>query len=272
LTLTLKNQPDLDRALVSRLVESFAKLRKCAEWRLVAPGAEGISGGVYSIEATFNVQAETWHPHLHTIIEAPLKLPKEWIHALRAKWLAITGDSFVLHLKKVGAQSERRWGRRRHRTVRGVLARRRKAVSELVKYVTKSAAFASSPERVAEFLDAFAGVRRIQAFGSFLGVGETPEREPGEDSAFVPGCRCGGCTAVDFREVGYVHVSRTVEGKNGERQLSLFGESPPCLEEFRDEDWFTSSEVRIREQRRFVLGDLYSVMTPVGQCLLPMEL
>src|SRR6266702_3172181 len=67
------------------------------------------------------------------------------------------------------------------------------AVRELVKYATKAASFGNSPELVDSFLIAFENVRRMQSFGSFLGVEKEAEKEleqtPGDFE--LVGCKCG---------------------------------------------------------------------------------
>lgn len=215
LTLTVPNEPYLTRRFISQLVEWFAELRESYEWRVIplAKGeAGGISGGVYSIEATFNRERGDWHPHLHILIEAPKVLPRWWIFSIRARWEQITEGAKVVHLARVFGVAKD--GRRLKRKLN------ERGLRELVKYATKCADFADSPERVDEFLNAFRNVRRIQSFGSFFGVEQAAEREPGLDDVKPVGCECGRCVALDFIfEPGLVHISETIVGLDGRRQL-----------------------------------------------------
>lgn len=215
LTLTVPNEPDLTRRFVSKLVGWFAELRESEEWRVIPlPHDEvgEITGGVYSVEATFNRERQDWHPHLHVLIEAPRFLPRPWIFAVRARWEQITEGAKVVHLARVYGVTKEGKKLRRKLNMRGI--------RELVKYATKCADFADSPERVDEFLKAFKGVRRVQSFGSFFGVEKDAKREPGEDDCRLVGCICGKCTASDFRnEPGLVHISETILLPDGRRQL-----------------------------------------------------
>jgi hypothetical protein len=215
LTLTVPNEPDLTRRFISTLVGWFAELRESHEWRVIslAKGETGeISGGVYSIEATYNRERGDWHPHLHILIEAPKVLPRWWIFSIRARWEQITEGAKVVHLARVFGVAKD--GRRLKRKLN------ERGLRELVKYATKCADFADSPERVDEFLKAFRNVRRIQSFGSFYGVEQAAEREPGLDDVKPAGCECGKCSASDFVfEPGLVHISETFLAPDGRRQL-----------------------------------------------------
>lgn len=217
LTLTVPNTPDLTRGFLKELVAQFAALRDSSVWTKIplADKQEGeITGGVYSVEATFNRTSQTWHPHIHCLIEAPRVLPREWIFSVRAVWERITGGAKVVHLERVFGVSKR--GARLHRRLN------ERGIRELVKYATKCADFSDSPERVNEFLRAFRNVRRVQSFGSFYGVEDAAEREPGDDKVQLVGCACGTCTPRDFVvEHGLVHVSETVLLSDGTRQLKF---------------------------------------------------
>ncbi len=229
LTLTVPNTPDLTRRFLKELVAQFAELRDSLVWTGIplADQQEGeITGGVYSVEATFNRASREWHPHIHCLIEAPRVLPREWIFSVRAAWDEITGGAKVVHLERVFGVSRR--GEKVYRKLN------KQAIRELVKYATKSADFSDSPERVDEFLRAFRNVRRVQSFGSFYGVEEAVEREPGDDKVKLVGCACGKCTGRDFViEHGLVHVSETVLLPDGTRQLRF--DFAVELRESRDE-------------------------------------
>jgi len=187
LTLTVPNVPTLTRELVRKLVKDFAKLRRGRVWKRCSPGKgtwEAIVGGVFSVECTWRPKTRTWHLHIHALIHGPRSFSKERLALLRAEWLRITGNAKYLKLQRLYRLS------RRGKKIFGKADR--KALRELVKYVTKAAAFAAQPALVDEFLTAFEGVRRVQAFGSFLGVLKDAERDPGDETeSFV--CRhCNG--------------------------------------------------------------------------------
>jgi hypothetical protein len=217
LTLTVPNTPALTREFMKQLVAQFARLRESSVWTEIAlPKNEigEITGGVYSVETTFNRVAQTWHPHIHCLIEAPRFLPREWIHTVRREWERITGNAKVVHLERVFGVSKN--GKKLHRKLN------ERGLRELVKYATKCADFSDAPARVDEFLKAFTHLRRVQSFGSFYGAVEEAEREPGCDEEKLVGCSCGKCTARDFRiEFGLVHVSDTRAMPDGSRQLKF---------------------------------------------------
>ena len=202
---------------MTKLGNDFSKVRRTKVWNEIPTrkgGSLGISGGVYSIESNFKDAGGTWNPHLHILIESTGRLPKSWIHRLRAEWFRITGNAKVVHLDPVYSVS--RTGRKLYHKVS------KKAIRELVKYTTKCADFSRSPERVDEFLTAFENVRRVQTFGSFHGVDEDPENEPGSYEPGLIGCKCGKCTSKDGEISAVpVHVSDTVLMADGTRQLKF---------------------------------------------------
>jgi hypothetical protein len=238
LTLTVPNCRSLSRADLDRLIECFARLRRSTAWNRVRwSGTEwlGITGGVYSIECVFNRDRDDWHPHIHVLVEMPGENPEGWLDALKAAWLAVTGDGRNVHIERVYGRSKR--GKKTYRRVN------LKALKELVKYVTKAASFADSPARVGEFVRAFRDVRRVQAFGSFFGVFKDPEREVGVDGPELK-CSCGSSHYHSNFTWSRrpVHISETKAMPDGTRQLKwdfwvdprdTVEESPPDFELMR---------------------------------------
>jgi hypothetical protein len=240
LTLTDLIVKDLSREAVDRLTGCFSRLRRSKVWNSVTTvdGKQvGVTGGVYTVECTYRPVRDGWHIHIHALIEMPGRNPDGWLDELKAEWFRVTGTARNLHLQPLYRRS-----RRGKKIYRGV---NRKAIKELVKYVTKAVDFAASPERVASFLHAFKHVRRYQCFGSFQGALKKEGREPGEDGKELK-CSCGNYHyhsqfAWSRRPV---HISETIVGPNGERQLKwdfwaeMAGsveESPPNFELVRQE-------------------------------------
>jgi hypothetical protein len=217
LGLTVPNTPILTREFMKQLVAHFTELRESSVWKKIPQaesGVDEITGGVYSVETTFNRDTRKWHPHIHCLIEAPRRLPREWIYSVRATWEKITGNAKVVHLERAFGVSKN--GKKLHRKLN------ERGLRELVKYATKCADFSDAPARVDEFLRAFTHLRRVQSFGSFYGAVEAAEREPGCDEEKLVGCSCGKCTARDFRiEFGLVHVSDTRVRPDGSRELKF---------------------------------------------------
>jgi hypothetical protein len=206
ITLTRKNVYSISNQYVRSLAKDFAKLRRMPFW------SDWISGGVWSCETTYNVFEESWHVHLHAIVEvswpgsaaAGLRgrpwLPDEWIFEVQRNWLEITGDSHVVNMRSVT-----------HR-----------AIKELVKYQAKVADFVFSPPLVSEYLEAFAKVRRIQCFGTFLGQAEEQTaKQVQDDERQLWLCFCGKCSFKNgrWRCFGKAHQSVCCEGEDGEMHV-----------------------------------------------------
>ena len=234
LTITVLNWLTLTNAGIKKLVAQFAELRESADWK------EEVSGGAYSVEATYNRAASSWHPHLHVLIETRKRLPMDWINRIRATWLAITG-SHVLRLEKMYGTDKK--GRKTRKV-------NKRAVRELVKYATKTADFSDRADCVMEFFHAFKGVRRMQSFGSFLGVDKDAEKEANEEHTKEPvGCSCGLCKWSDGKFIVKVHITDTILLADGSRQLKLFepGAGPPELPAY---EWIPEKEFQTREAKR----------------------
>jgi hypothetical protein len=229
LTLTVKNSKDLTRQGLKRLNKQFAALRGLDAWK------EEVRGGVYSVETTYNTETKEWHPHFHVLLECRRALPGSWLGCLKGNWRRITNGSHVIRLERMYGIDKKGVKRRKLN---------RSALRELVKYATKSASFGHVPELVDTFLTAFENVRRMQSFGSFLGVQKEAEEEaekvfdPTAEKFALVGCKCGMCTwfvGVRCREL--VHISQTVLALDGSRQLKLFesGVDPPMEKPFERE-------------------------------------
>jgi hypothetical protein len=218
LTITVENWRTLTREQLSGLTEKFSKLRETDEWK------KHVTGGIYSVEATFNRQRGDWHPHFHVLIETDRRLPRSWIYRLRVLWRRLTG-SHVINLQPLYGRDKK--GRKTRKI-------NRRALCELVKYATKAADFSHDPGRVVEFFRAFQNVRRVQGFGSFYG---TCSREPGcegpdEQENGLVGCNCGSCEWSDGTPSPTLfHISKTFLNPDGVRQLRLFdsGIDPPKI-------------------------------------------
>lgn len=217
LTLTIPNQPDLTRWDIAWISERFAELRESwafTEIEMPDGKRDEISGGVRSIECTYNGETQSWHPHIHALIEAPKVLPRYWLAWVKFKWFLITGGALYVHLERVYGRTKR--GTKMHGRMN------MRALREVCKYVTKCSEFAGDHLLVSEFLDAFKGVRRIQCFGSFHGAAAHEfDRMPGEDERGISEVE------LSLRDEGYVklpvraHITDTVVLPDGTRQLTF---------------------------------------------------
>lgn len=91
LTLTVKHSSIELSKQISFLYESFSKLRKR---KLLA---DRIAGGVWFFQVTYNSETETWHPHIHALIDSAY-IPHEQLKSL---WSKITNGSHVVHIRLV---------------------------------------------------------------------------------------------------------------------------------------------------------------------------
>lgn len=90
-TLTLASDQTPLNQQIDRLYRSFRYLRSDPWW------IKNVEGGAAFLEITFNTQLQQWHPHLHPIVEGQY-LPQA---VLSRKWLSITGNSPIVHIKLV---------------------------------------------------------------------------------------------------------------------------------------------------------------------------
>lgn len=252
---TLETHTDvpLTRETINRMIHAFRHLREEEEW------SEWIEGGFYSIEAVYNTGKEPlgngkfatrgWHPHIHVLMKSKGWLPDEWLGKIKRAWLRLTGDSDYVHIERVFALDAR--GNKKMWRIN------EKAIREIVKYSTKAAKFCDEPHLVGEFLDAFKNVRRLQAFGSFVGIAKKAEAEGNaelepEKGSGAAQCKCGLCKwsqLVLFPDM--IHISNTVLLPSGERVLKD-GYSPP--DEVRDMLLESETEMEFESRQKRLLS------------------
>lgn len=142
LTLTLKASlmPLSDQ--LDRLYHAFQTLRRRKFWK------QHVDGGVAFLECKWQQTQGHWHPHFHILIQGRY-LP---FRKLRAIWLEITGDSFIIDIRPVRDA--------------------RMATNYVTKYASKpfSNTFVNRPERLDEAIVALKDRRLVLTFGSWRGV------------------------------------------------------------------------------------------------------
>lgn len=154
LTLTLRQSDAPLRSHIDRLTASFAKLRRSRFWR------DHVSGGMSILEVKHGTRHGRWNAHLHVLIEGKY-LPHP---VLKAKWHAITGDSFVIDIRAVKSSED--------------------ATRYVTKYVSKPldhSVFASDAT-LTEAIEAMRGKRTLTTFGAWSGLDLTSE---GTDAEWV---------------------------------------------------------------------------------------
>ncbi len=140
ITLTLTNSPEL-KPMVQRLSQCFKELRRRNSWKA------HVKGGVYSVEITRDEETETWHAHLHLIVDGSYYDQEE----LSNEWLAVTGDSMIVDIRKIANIGETA-----------------KYISD---YVSKSGNVDCwSDSAIREYAIAMKGRRMVHTFGNAHGV------------------------------------------------------------------------------------------------------
>lgn len=152
LTLTIKTKGlSLEEGL-KKIYGSFGLLRRRAVW------TRAVRGGVAFLEIKWNEELQRWHPHFHCLITGT------WIDRkkLVAAWYAVTGDSFVLDIRR--PPNDRM----------------------ITRYVTKYASkplnttFSTIPERLDEAVRALKGRKLCVTFGTWRGERLTQVEDTGE--------------------------------------------------------------------------------------------
>ena len=153
LTFTVKNGHDLQERS-SHLITSLRTLiKRRQDYKKKARGFNEfckIDGAMYSYENTYNEQTGEWHPHVHMLV-----LLNDWIdqEQLSETWHEITGDSFVVDVRRVKKSKEFGYA---------------KAAAEVCKYALKFGDL--TVEKTWEAFKILKGKRLSGAFGSLYGV------------------------------------------------------------------------------------------------------
>jgi Replication protein len=90
-TLTLRHSHTPLHEQIDRLYRCFATLRKRAWW------TENVKGGAAFLEVKLSERTGLWHVHLHLLVEGDFLLQRK----LSTEWLAVTGDSSIVDVRKV---------------------------------------------------------------------------------------------------------------------------------------------------------------------------
>ena len=153
LTLTVKNGHDLQERS-SHLITSLRTLiKRRQDYKKKGRGFNEfckIDGAMYSYENTYNEQTGEWHPHVHMLV-----LLNDWIdqEQLSETWHEITGDSFVVDVRRVKKSKEFGYA---------------KAAAEVCKYALKFGDL--SVEKTWEAFKVLKGKRLTGSFGLLWGV------------------------------------------------------------------------------------------------------
>lgn len=152
-TFTLRHSPTSLSDQIDRLYRHFLAFRRRQRARA------RITGGVAILEVTKGRDLQ-WHPHLHCIIEGSYYPQQE----LSSDWLAVTGDSYIVHVKPIAADG---------REVRYACAYAGKPLD---------ASCCGSPGEIAEVAAGIRGRRICFTFGSWRGLDlDAPDPDAPDD-------------------------------------------------------------------------------------------
>lgn len=164
LTLTVKNGPDLVERH-GHLECSWKKLqkkRRNAAKGLTVTEMSKVVGALFSYEVTN--KGKGWHPHLHAIV-----LLDDWLDQgkLSAEWHRITGDSFIVDVRRIGKRLDALVD-----PTGSIVPEVVDAFTEVSKYALKFSDLSFSDNLHA--FETLRGKRLQGAFGAFWGV-KVPE-------------------------------------------------------------------------------------------------
>ncbi|MCH8992651.1 MAG: protein rep [Acidobacteria bacterium] len=152
LTLTVRSTDASLAEQVKLLRRRFATMRRRPEW------TDRVTGGVYTVEITFNAETERWHPHLHAIIDGAYFPHRELLQL----WERTVGDHAGVDIRAVHGVS--------------------KLANYLACYVAKSCDLGNlKSDRLPEWAVATHGLRLAQTFGGIHNA--KPQTDPAEPVA-----------------------------------------------------------------------------------------
>jgi len=159
LVLTVRNTLDLTKPYVQFIKDALARLRRTKVF-------SSVKGGFYSMEVTN--EGNGWHLHFHLLIDTPWLCMAE----LSQVWGKLVGQDYAIVKIKDCRGTE--------------------YLREVTKYAVKGNDLAKlRPELIAEFIEAFSGVRFFGVFGSLYGK-RTEWREWIKSLQEIkPVCECG---------------------------------------------------------------------------------
>lgn len=139
LTLTVATQGSDLAAPLNKLINGFQKLRRTKLWR------DHVSGGLAILEVNWRRERGRFHPHLHVLLEGQ-HFPHKHIRAL---WLSITGDSYIVDIRKVHSHDH--------------------ACNYLTKYLTKNLGRGiwQHPARLQHAMTVLRGRKLLTTFGTW---------------------------------------------------------------------------------------------------------
>jgi len=164
-----------------------------------------VKGGVAILEVKIGKDG-LWHPHLHVLLESSF-LPQK---ALSHEWLAVTGDSYIVDVRKVGPEQNE--------------------VRYVCSYVGKplDASIYGRATMLDEFINAIKGKRLILPFGSWSKL--SLESEIDEGGVWVcmgPLWRLLRDAATDPQAAFVLSLLQKRQNAGSEHSFASVGPAPP---------------------------------------------
>jgi plasmid rolling circle replication initiator protein Rep len=175
ITFTVKNQTDLQRVF-KHMRKSFKTLmqrrRINKHQGTHITEMRKVQGAVAAQELTFNEETNEWHPHIHMVAMLDEYID---IKKLSSEWHEITGDSFIVDIRRIGSKKPKKEG----------VSELSTGLVEVFKYALK---FSDLPqEKLWEAYKFLRGKRMVSAYGDLYGIKipETLLDDPYEDLPYI---------------------------------------------------------------------------------------
>ncbi len=154
--ITFKNMSHIDK-------ETYQKIDKCMKDMIHRKVfVENVVGGFFRVETTENEEDITWHPHIHSVLDAKYIPIEEFKEAWRQVTKIVMGEeAFEIRYRIIDKSGSLLKGKAT-KYVQSV----DEAIREISKYVVKPGKFLEDPKLVNEYLEAVAGQRLLTTFGN----------------------------------------------------------------------------------------------------------
>lgn len=196
ITLTLRADDEGLAQRITRLYQSFARLRRTTLWQ------RAVTGGCACCEPVWSDKSGCWHVHLHVIVAG-----RYIKHAdLSKAWLRATGDSYIVDIRLIHGHD--------------------KAVDYVTKYACKPlpASTVRDSDHLAEAMIALRGRRLVLTFGAWSHVKLTAQSDTTQWIAIAP--LPDVLRRADLGDAWSIAILRKLRGSYACRQMDLWTEQP----------------------------------------------
>jgi len=185
LTLTLKHSNESLDAQITRLYSCFVTFRNRAFVK------RSIRGGVWFFQIKWSKDSQTWHPHLHCVMDSEYMAHR----VIKAIWHKITGDSDIVDIRSVRSK--------------------KKAAEYVARDAARPAKLSDLPtSRAVEVMDAMHGRRLCGTWGSAKGLKLTETPKAAKDEYYSV-CRYGDLLRLSRKSVFADKIRKAFVSKSG---------------------------------------------------------